>query len=188
MRWLSLRSNNISDVTPLARFENLEELVLDNNQLTSIDALCALRNLTRLDAQHNFITAVNTAFDFKVLLQLNLSSNAIVDLHPFVAFPSLIELCTNCIVVLLIDLDLANNKVKEINQLFCVKEASRLLVLDLAGNAVCQRDLYRLFLIYHRPSIKAPLLRNLMLTKRYWTGSQWTQKRFRTPRKSFWAN
>jgi hypothetical protein len=37
---------------------------------------------------------------------------------------------------------------------FSVKDIPKLLVLDLAGNAVCESSLYRLSVIFHRQSLK----------------------------------
>ena len=51
-------------------------------------------------------------------------------------------------------LDAGNNFVNDIHTLYLLKELSNLLILDLAGNEVSQRESYRLFTIYNLSKLK----------------------------------
>jgi len=82
LKVLDLSYKNISDITPLLRMKNLEELLLNNNNISSISSKETLSSLYFLDLSNNQINSLNDSFFVKSKLkELHLSENQIKYTH-----------------------------------------------------------------------------------------------------------
>ncbi|TPX66556.1 hypothetical protein SpCBS45565_g04405 [Spizellomyces sp. 'palustris'] len=142
LRWASFRNNNLRDISKLAQYTHLEELVLENNEIESMDALTALKNLIKLDVSINRISSVECARDFASLMCLSLENNCVGCLRPLAELPTLMEFYCG------------NNSIGDLLNIFPLKALPRLIILDFTGNTVCHVDNYRLFTIYHLTRLK----------------------------------
>jgi len=80
--FLSLRSNQITDITPLAELTNLRQLWLNDNQITDISPLAELTNLWQLHFVSNKITDISPLAGLSQLKDVWLSNNPITDISP----------------------------------------------------------------------------------------------------------
>ncbi|TRV43863.1 MAG: leucine-rich repeat domain-containing protein [Microcystis panniformis Mp_MB_F_20051200_S9] len=115
---LSLRDNQIVDITPLANLTNLQELYLVDNQIVDITPLANLTNLVKLNLRQNQIVNVNALANLTKLTNLDLQTNQIIDIT------SLINL-TNLEILLLTD-----NKIKDITPLANLTNLQNLSLMD----------------------------------------------------------
>ncbi len=87
--WLSLGSNEISDLTPLAGLTQLEDLKLPNNQISDLSALAGLAGLYGLYLPNNQISDLSALAGLAELHFLRLSDNQISDIYPLVQNPGI---------------------------------------------------------------------------------------------------
>ena len=73
--WLSLYTNNIADVSPLAGLTNLAYLWLDANNITDISPLAGLTRLEVMNLASNIITDVSPLVGLTNLIELDLRGN-----------------------------------------------------------------------------------------------------------------
>ena len=92
LRALSISSNRISDLTPIASLAKLSSLVVADNEISDVSALRSLSRLTYLAADDNRIVDLSPLSELAELDALSLNGNAIADLAPVAAIPGLSSL------------------------------------------------------------------------------------------------
>jgi small GTP-binding protein len=105
LKVLSIRSNQISDISLLSKLNNLVSLKLDNNNISDISCLKELNKLEILKISSNKISDIQSLGELTFLKELDLSFNKI----------NQIDVLEN--LVRLESLNLSNNKVSDINYL-----------------------------------------------------------------------
>ncbi len=148
---LNIRSNQVSDVSPLAGLTGLQTLSLCRNRLSSVSPLSGLTNLTYLDVHGNVLTSISPLASLSKLKTLICRMNSISDISPMSGLSELqtLDLCQNQIGSVsplsglsnLRDLNLMNNEITDISPLAGL---TSLLSLDLRGNPWSQEacDVY----------------------------------------------
>ena len=81
---LSLRYNDITDISSLSALTNLTSLNLEDNDITDLSPLAGLTNLTWLNLWDNRIWDISALEDLTNLESLFLGNNLILDLSPLV--------------------------------------------------------------------------------------------------------
>jgi Leucine-rich repeat (LRR) protein len=80
---LSLRQNNISDLSPLQNLVSLTTLFLDNNYIISdIQPLANLTNLSYLGLSNNNVTDISSLQNAYDLISLTMNNNQVADISP----------------------------------------------------------------------------------------------------------
>ena len=82
LQQLSLDSNKISDLTPLANLAQLQVLSLDSNKISDLTPLANLAQLQVLSLDSNKISDLTPLANLDKLIHLDLSHNEISDLTP----------------------------------------------------------------------------------------------------------
>lgn len=103
---LNLSSNKISDVQPLGSLINLDTLNVSNNSISSASTIGTLENLTSLDISFNSSFVNINEVLMQQLVNLNVSNTAVKDIEGISNYRNLR------------DLNLENNKIININELF----------------------------------------------------------------------
>lgn len=142
LRRLRLCGNRLTSLEKLAACAALEELSVERNLLSTLTGAGSLPELRRLDAGSNRICDILDIKKLTKLSQLSLEDNLIDSLDTFAALLSLAELY------------LSSNLVEEMRSVLLLKQLPRLLVLDLAGNDLCNEAEYRLYTIFHLKRLK----------------------------------
>jgi hypothetical protein len=78
---LSLRGNQISDISGLSNLTSLPALSLDDNRITDISSISRLTNLTCLGLDDNQISDVSATLSLANLQYLRLADNQISDIY-----------------------------------------------------------------------------------------------------------
>jgi Leucine-rich repeat (LRR) protein len=86
---LDIRSENITDLTPLAGLTNLVELQIGKNQITDLKPLAGLTKLEKMSLGSNQITDLTPLAGLKELKGLGLGVNQITDLTPLAGLTKL---------------------------------------------------------------------------------------------------
>ena len=86
---LYLRSNEITDVSPLASLTNLQRLSLWGNEVEDISPLASLTNLQRLSLWGNEVVDVSPLASLTKLYWLQLGDNSIADITPLASLTKL---------------------------------------------------------------------------------------------------
>ena len=102
---LNLLSNQISDLTPLARLKNLVDLAFYKNQVSDLSPLSNLTNLKYLTADYNLISDISPLAKLSKLYSADLNFNQIADVSPLKGLKTLHIL------------SLDNNQIKDISPL-----------------------------------------------------------------------
>ena len=89
---LNAESMNITDLTGLERFVNLENIVANHNHIQDLLPLARLRNLGDLHLNHNTISDISPLAGLVNLTALGLNHNTISDISPLAELINLIEL------------------------------------------------------------------------------------------------
>ena len=118
---LDLRSNSISDISPLEHLTKLTYLHLGFNSISDISALEDLTALTSLHLMDNSISDISVLENFTALTNLSLSQNSISDI-------SALENLTK-----LINLRLNENSISDISAL---EDLTALTILSLSSNSI----------------------------------------------------
>ncbi|XP_039175437.1 leucine-rich repeat-containing protein 9 isoform X3 [Crotalus tigris] len=146
LRWASFSNNNLTKIEGLDRCLNLEELTLDGNCIVNLEGISKLSKLMRLSANNNHLTSLerNVFDNLSHLHYLSLENNRITSLGGLQKAYALIELY------------ISNNYVSSNQEIYQLKGLNSLAILDFYGNLIVwKQENYRLFVIFHIPSLKA---------------------------------
>ncbi|XP_043372598.1 leucine-rich repeat-containing protein 9 isoform X4 [Dermochelys coriacea] len=146
LRWASFSNNNLTKIEGLESCLNLEELTLDGNCISNLEGISKLTKLTRLSVNNNHLTTLERCIfeNLSHLHYLSLESNRITSLVGLQKVYALIELY------------ISNNYVSTYQEIYHLKGLNNLVILDMYGNLIVwKQDNYRLFVIFHLPSLKA---------------------------------
>uniref|UniRef100_A0A8C8RA21 Leucine rich repeat containing 9 n=1 Tax=Pelusios castaneus TaxID=367368 RepID=A0A8C8RA21_9SAUR len=146
LRWASFSNNNLTKIEGLESCLKLEELTLDGNCISNLEGISKLTKLTRLSVNNNHLTSLERHVfeNLSHLHYLSLESNRIPSLAGLQKAYALIELY------------ISNNYVSTYQEIHHLKGLNNLVMLDMYGNLIVwKQDNYRLFVIFHLPSLKA---------------------------------
>uniref|UniRef100_A0A8C6VN20 Leucine rich repeat containing 9 n=1 Tax=Naja naja TaxID=35670 RepID=A0A8C6VN20_NAJNA len=146
LRWASFSNNNLTKIEGLDHCLNLEELTLDGNCIVNLEGISKLSKLMRLSANNNHLTSLerNVFDNLSHLHYLSLENNRITSLGGLQKAYALIELY------------ISNNYVSSNQEIYQLKGLNNLAILDFYGNLIVwKQENYRLFVIFHIPSLKA---------------------------------
>uniref|UniRef100_A0A803SWL0 Leucine rich repeat containing 9 n=1 Tax=Anolis carolinensis TaxID=28377 RepID=A0A803SWL0_ANOCA len=146
LRWASFSNNNLTRTEGLDCCHNLEELTLDGNCITTLEGISKLSKLIRLSANNNHLTSLdrNVFSNLSHLHYLSLENNRITSLVGLQKAYALIEVY------------ISNNYVSSNQEIYQLKGLNNLVILDMYGNLIVwKQENYRLFVIFHIPSLKA---------------------------------
>ena len=99
---LTLDSNQIGDIEPLASLANLTSLSIHSNQIKNIESLASLTNLTSLFLDSHQIKDIESLVSLTNLTSLSLYNNQIKDIKPLASLTNLTSLSIH------------NNQIKDI--------------------------------------------------------------------------
>ena len=145
LKRLSLCDNEITRIENLDDCYNLEELCLEDNRVQTVENLGSLRNLKKLDLGRNRISCIagfSQTFLSSSLTQLSLEDNEITSLQGIACLKNLLELY------------IGNNRIAELREVQLLKNFSKLIILDLLGNPLCDDYDYRGYTVYHLRKLK----------------------------------
>lgn len=124
---LSIIQQNLIDITPLSKFQNLVKLILNANQISDLSPLNGLSRLNFLDLHSNEIIDISPLSNLKSIIYLNLELNQIKDISSLSELKKLNELrlsgnlifdlCPLAGLKDLCSLELFNNKIYDISPL-----------------------------------------------------------------------
>ncbi|XP_010216399.1 PREDICTED: leucine-rich repeat-containing protein 9-like [Tinamus guttatus] len=146
LRWASFSNNNLTQIEGLESCLNLEELTLDGNCISTLDGISKLTKLTRLSVNNNHLTSLERHVfqNLSHLHYISVENNRITSLIGLKKTYSLIELY------------ISNNFVSTNQEIHHLKGLTNLIILDMNGNLIVwKQDNYRLFVLFHLPSLKA---------------------------------
>ena len=89
MRWLSIYSGEITNLSPLVGLINLRSLSLGDNYIVDLSPLTGLTRLTSLDLTHNDIEGITALASLIGITYLGLDANLIHDVSPLGELPNL---------------------------------------------------------------------------------------------------
>ena len=138
----------------MEKCRKLEELSLENNLLQTLEGLENCENLRKLNVNKNEIfyseektsEICSKSWDLNHLNRLtylSISFNKIMSLKFVSKLTSLIELYASF------------NQIRNLRDIFHLKQLNSLLILDLWSNSMCSDPKYRLFLIYNLKFLKS---------------------------------
>uniref|UniRef100_A0A3B3D7C6 Leucine rich repeat containing 9 n=1 Tax=Oryzias melastigma TaxID=30732 RepID=A0A3B3D7C6_ORYME len=146
LRWASFNDNNISRVDGIEWCLKLEELSLNNNCIVTLKGLGKLRHLKKLSVDGNQLSGLEASVlkQLSDLVFLSVENNSITTLDGIQNVQSLLELYVG------------NNWISSSRDVHFLKELANLIILDLYGNPLVEKlENYRIFVIFHLPSLKA---------------------------------
>ncbi|MFT4926827.1 MAG: internalin A, partial [Phenylobacterium sp.] len=82
LQQLTLRSNQLTDISGLSGLTLLTHLSMRNNKLADLSPLSGLSSLTHLTARSNEIVDISPLSGLSALVEMDLSGNAIVNVEP----------------------------------------------------------------------------------------------------------
>lgn len=156
---LDLRNREITDLTGIEHFRNLEALDFSNNKIHDVSQLGALTNLKELNLSENHLVDLKEAnFEalFKIgLIQLNLDANQSFDggVKSQLTDISLLGNITS-----LESLSLQNNAIEDFSALSKLKNLSS---LNLAQNKIIEIDSLSNFTSLHRLNLRGNDIRDI---------------------------
>lgn len=121
LKELDMRSNEISDLSPLASLGKLESIDLRDNNLSSLAGIEELINVKELDVRGNNVESLEPLKNILSLEALDLRDNSITDIQPLEGLVNVKEL------------NLRNNGITDISPLANLKQ---LVSLNLHSNQV----------------------------------------------------
>ena len=140
---ITILNQNISDLSFLIDFKNLQYLDVNSNQITDISQLKVLKNLQSLSVSYNQITDISQLKELKNLQYLFVSSNQITDISQLKELKNLTDLFVRSNQITDIShlrglknlqyLDVSYNKITDISHL---KELKNLQTLNVSSNPI----------------------------------------------------
>ena len=137
---LNAESMDITDLTGLERFVNLENIVANHNRIQDLRPLAGLTNLEDLTLNHNDILDISPLAGLTNLIELSLTHNTISDVSPLAGLVNLksLWLWSNQIkdvsplanLVKLETLMLVNNQIEDISPLVALTSLRELNVIQ----------------------------------------------------------
>ena len=118
---LDLSSQDLSDLSLLAAYTGLSELILRDNKITDLSPLARMTHLEVLDLGNNEISDLSPLASLSELRVLNLADNRISELWSLASLPNLRRL------------NLADNDIVDIN---AVADMDGIRVLELSNNLI----------------------------------------------------
>ena len=112
---LILYKNQLTNISGIRLFKNLEKLWLYNNKITDISVLKNLKNLKSLSIANNNLTDISVIKYLNKLKQLNISNNKIKDI-------SVVKNLTELEILYINNLELESDQIQYINSLNNLKE------------------------------------------------------------------
>ncbi|XP_063295570.1 leucine-rich repeat-containing protein 9 [Pelobates fuscus] len=144
LRWASFSNNFLTKIEGLERCVKLEELSLDGNCIVNLEGLSKLTELRHLSINNNQLASFDGDIDkLNHLHFLSAEYNNITSLAGLQKATTLFELY------------LSYNKIDNNQEIYYVKGLTNLVILDLLGNPISLKNDYRLFVIFHHPTLKA---------------------------------
>ena len=128
--FLSLRENNIRDISALALLNNLVYINLRNNIISDLTPLSQLVSIERLDLSGNMIESIDSLSKLSSLYELNLSGNRICELEPLSELREITSL------------DLSGNKIEDILSL---KKMHNMIELNINDNRISSIEVLNRF-------------------------------------------
>eukprot|EP00730_Choanoeca_flexa_P000951 TRINITY_DN10408_c0_g1_i8.p1 TRINITY_DN10408_c0_g1~~TRINITY_DN10408_c0_g1_i8.p1 ORF type:complete len:551 (+),score=76.07 TRINITY_DN10408_c0_g1_i8:57-1655(+) len=110
---LSVEGTNATDISPVARFTQLQIVKLSKNAIADMSPLDCLEHVLELDISHNHVSQLSLSRK-SVLRKLNISHNYIHNISAVQCCPSLTEI------------NLAHNRIANISPLIACKHLSRI--------------------------------------------------------------
>ncbi|XP_019851716.1 PREDICTED: leucine-rich repeat-containing protein 9-like [Amphimedon queenslandica] len=145
LKWACFRGNALTDIQGIESCHKLEELTLDDNYLQNCLSLHWFPHLRWLSLENNHLTSLPlSSSPLPQLTYVNISRNYIRDITGIETLTSLQEFYAS------------HNYLENLRQLFSLKPLVHLVAIDLTCNPLASHSAhYRLFCIYHFPTIKA---------------------------------
>ncbi|XP_034051302.1 leucine-rich repeat-containing protein 9 isoform X2 [Thalassophryne amazonica] len=145
LRWASFNDNDICKMEGLDSCLKLEELSLNNNSISSLKGLSQLHSLHKLNVDGNQLSCLDASVldQLPNLHFLSVENNRISSLHGIHRARSLIELY------------IGNNHISTPRDIYHLKILTNLIILDLYGNPLEKVENYRMYVVFHLPSLKA---------------------------------
>ncbi len=129
LKKLDLRDNSISSLTPLAGLTGLEWLCVWNNRVSDLSPLAGLTGLYYLDLDDNSVTSISALSGLTGLKELWLDGNSIADLSPLKKLSRLERLGLG-------STGIGDDGLKNLESLACLTELKLTGNDALTGNAV----------------------------------------------------
>ncbi|XP_044289462.1 dynein regulatory complex subunit 3 [Varanus komodoensis] len=138
---LQLDFRNILKIDNLWQFVNLTKLQLDNNIIEKIESLECLVNLVWLDLSFNNIEIIEGLDTLVKLQDLSLFNNRISKIENLDALQELQVF------------SIGNNAIQTLENMIYLRKFKNLRTLNLAGNPVCENEVYAMFIAAHLPDL-----------------------------------
>lgn len=126
---LDLSNNKIAKLPDLGRCKKIQELDISRNHVWDLSGLRGLSNLTVLRAESNGISSLHSLGKLRCIQELHLSNNRISDVKSFPSQFSALEI-----------LDLSNNIIENVEEMFVLSAISTLVELSVMGNPFERKD------------------------------------------------
>ncbi|KAG2444570.1 hypothetical protein HXX76_001315 [Chlamydomonas incerta] len=118
----SLADNEVSSLEGIEGCRQLEELSLEANRVSSLVGLGGLTRLRKLQLGQNRLASLEALTGLTGLVQLSVEDNELAGLAGVEALAGLMELYAG------------NNKISELREVQRLRDMSKLIILDMAGN------------------------------------------------------
>lgn len=144
LRKVDIENNFITEMKGFSSNFQLEQLNIANNNITKVEGLEKLLRLKKLGLGRNCIgRSLQDVMTFPPnLVMLSIEDNEIQSLSALSGLYQLMELY------------IANNKIKLIKEILHLRRLSKLIILDLSGNPLTKDPTYRVYLIYQLRVLK----------------------------------
>lgn len=128
---LDVSNNKIGKIPDLGRCKKIQDLDASKNQISDLSGMRSLSSLTVLRVDNNEIVSLDSLGKLRALQELYLSNNRITEVKLFASQFSSLEI-----------LDVSNNAITTIEELFTLSSISTLAELTVAGNPCESADTF----------------------------------------------